>query len=116
MIRHLIWDVDGTMFDTYPAIVDSLSAAAMDLGVSAPREEIHELALVSIDHCLETLCATNDLSLDLMTERFALHYQEVPPRTNLPSTEWRMCASSSTHGLGSTSSSPIADAAAWTTC
>jgi len=84
VIRHLIWDVDGTLFDTYPAIVGSLHAAAMDLGATPTREEIHDLALVSIDHCLDTLSATYDLNLDLITESFARHYQEVSPADQPP--------------------------------
>ena len=84
MIRHLIWDVDGTLFDTYPAIVGSLLAAAGDLGAPATYEETHDLALVSIDHCLDTLAATYDLSLDLLGADFDRRYQEVPPADQPP--------------------------------
>ena len=84
MIRHLIWDVDGTLFDTYPAIVGSLQAAAVDLGAPATYEETHDLALVSIDHCLATLSATYDLSLDTLGEDFDRRYQEVPPEDQPP--------------------------------
>ena len=84
MIRHLIWDVDGTLFDTYPAIVGSLLAAAVDLGAPATYEETHDLALVSIDHCLGTLAATYDLSLDLLGADFDRRYQEVPPADQPP--------------------------------
>jgi phosphoglycolate phosphatase-like HAD superfamily hydrolase len=84
MIRHLIWDVDGTLFDTYPAIVGSLHAAAVDLGAPATHEETHDLALVSIDRCLATLSTTYDLPLDLLTEGFAWHYQEVSPADQPP--------------------------------
>ena len=79
MIRHLIWDVDGTLFDTYPAIVGSLHAAAVDLGAPATYEETHDLALVEIDHCLATLSATYDLSLDMLGADFERRYQQVPP-------------------------------------
>ena len=84
MIRHLIWDVDGTLFDTYPAIVGSLHAAAVDLGAPATYEETHDLALVSIDHCLATLSATYDLSLDMLGADFDRRYQEVPPEDQPP--------------------------------
>ena len=84
MIRHLIWDVDGTLFDTYPAIVGSLQAAAVDLGAPATYEETHDLALVSIDHCLATLSATYDLSLDTLGADFDRRYQEVPPADQPP--------------------------------
>lgn len=84
VIRHLIWDVDGTLFDTYPAIVGSLQATAVDLGAPATYEETYDLALVSIDHCLETLSGTYDLSLDMLGADFARRYQEVPPEDQPP--------------------------------
>ena len=84
MIRHLIWDVDGTLFDTYPAIVGSLQAAAVDLGAPATHEETLDLALVSIDHCLATLSATYDLSLDTLGADFDRRYQAVPPEDQPP--------------------------------
>ena len=84
MIRHLIWDVDGTLFDTYPAIVGSLQDAAVDLGAPATHEETHDLALVSIDHCLATLSATYDLSLDTLGADFDRRYQAVPPEDQPP--------------------------------
>lgn len=84
VIRHLIWDVDGTLFDTYPAIVGSLHAAAVDLGAPATYGETHDLALVEIDHCLATLSATYDLSLDMLGADFARRYQQVPPEDQPP--------------------------------
>jgi len=54
LIQHLIWDVDGTLFDTYPAIARSFQAAAHDLGAPAAYDEVMRLALVSVDHCLTT--------------------------------------------------------------
>lgn len=84
MIRHLIWDVDGTLFDTYPAIVGSLHAAAVELGAPATYEETHDLALVSIDHCLGTLSVTYGLALDLLADGFARQYQQVSPADQPP--------------------------------
>ncbi len=94
VIRHLIWDVDGTLFDTWPAIVGSLGSAALERGAPATRAEVHDLALVSVDHCLETLSATYSISLDLLAGGFARHTRRIPPRTSLPSTEPRRCAGS----------------------
>ena len=84
MIRHLIWDVDGTLFDTYPAIVRSFQAALRDLGAAAAYDEIMRLALISVDHCLATLSATSSLSSADLEERFAQHYQTVTPEDQPP--------------------------------
>ena len=36
-VRHLFWDFDGTLFDSYPEILDSFMKGLEDLG-------LHELA------------------------------------------------------------------------
>lgn len=74
MIRNLIWDVDGTLFDTYPAIELAFQAAAGDLGAQVPRERIAELVQVSLDHCLEVLAATCRLSAGELETAFASRY------------------------------------------
>ena len=93
MIQHLIWDVDGTLFDTYPAIARSMQAAARDLGVAAPYDEVMRLALVSVDHCVTTLSATYALSSRRSgrTLRSALSR---PSRRKIsrPLPEWKRCA------------------------
>ena len=84
MIRHLIWDVDGTLFDTYPAIVRSLQAAAADRGAQVGYEEVRELALVSVDHCLTNLSTTYRVPVGELAEGFARHYSAVSPADQPP--------------------------------
>jgi phosphoglycolate phosphatase-like HAD superfamily hydrolase len=84
VIRHLIWDVDGTLFDTYPAIVRSFQAALYDLGALAAYDEIMRLVLISVDHCLTTLSTSCSLSADELEERFVQHYQTVTPEDQPP--------------------------------
>ena len=31
-IQHFIWDFDGTLFDTYPVIIDDLRCALQEYG------------------------------------------------------------------------------------
>lgn len=49
MLRHLIWDFDGTLFDTYPALVTAYQRALALHGFSAPCDEIHALMRKSVD-------------------------------------------------------------------
>jgi phosphoglycolate phosphatase-like HAD superfamily hydrolase len=77
MIRNLIWDFDGTLFDTYPAIVSSLRAAVGDLVVPPSFEEVRDLAMVSIDGCLETMSTTYDLPLEELGAEFERNYRDV---------------------------------------
>lgn len=43
MFRHIIWDFDGTLFDTYPCMTIALSAALKERGISAPDGELYSL-------------------------------------------------------------------------
>lgn len=43
MFRHIIWDFDGTLFDTYPCMTIALSAALKERGIAAPDEELYSL-------------------------------------------------------------------------
>jgi HAD superfamily hydrolase (TIGR01509 family) len=84
MIQHLIWDVDGTLFDTYPAIARSFQAAAHDLGAPAAYDEVMRLAQVSVDHCVTTLSNAYALPADQLEERFEQHYRIITPEDQPP--------------------------------
>ena len=97
MIRNLIWDFDGTLFDTYPAIVNSLRAAVGDLAVPPSFEEVRDMALVSIDGCLTTMSTTYDIPLEELEARFERHYRDVtaddqPPFDGVPEVCELICA------------------------
>ena len=97
MIRNLIWDFDGTLFDTYPAIVNSLRAAVADLAVPPSFEKVRDMALVSIDGCLTTMSTTYDIPLEELEARFERHYRDVtaddqPPFDGVPEVCELICA------------------------
>jgi HAD superfamily hydrolase (TIGR01509 family) len=84
LIRHLIWDVDRTLFDTYPAFVRAFSAALAEMGHSAPQERLAGLAAVSIGHCAEVLAPECRCQPQDLLERFSAHYRAVPPEEQPP--------------------------------
>jgi phosphoglycolate phosphatase-like HAD superfamily hydrolase len=84
MIRDLIWDLDGTLFDTYPAISAAFQAALRRLGADAPTEEIMPLARVSFGHCAEQLSARTGLPAGEILETFFELYADIPPDTSPP--------------------------------
>lgn len=84
MIRNLIWDFDGTLFDTYPAIVSSLRAAVGDLAAPPSFDEVRDMALVSIDGCLTTMSTTYNLPLQELEAGFERHYRDVTPDEQPP--------------------------------
>ena len=58
---YLIWDFDGTLFDTYPALVRSIERALADRDLVVPRGELEGMLAQTLQFCFETL-----------VERFAL--------------------------------------------
>ena len=84
MIRYLIWDVDGTIFDTYPAMARAFGAALNDLGAEAPLERIESLARQRLSHCAAMLAREADVSLEELREGFAQHYKSTPPQAQAP--------------------------------
>jgi HAD superfamily hydrolase (TIGR01549 family) len=82
--QHLIWDVDGTLFDTYPAIARSMQAAARDLGAPVAYDEVMRLVLVTVDHCVTTLTATYALAADQLEELFDQRYRTITPEDQPP--------------------------------
>lgn len=47
MIRNIIWDFDGTLFDTYPGTVNSFKRALKDIGIDETNENILNYMKVS---------------------------------------------------------------------
>ena len=55
--RNIIWDFDGTLFDTYPGMCRSLRQAMESIGIRVTEEELLPRFLVSmrvaIEYCAE---------------------------------------------------------------
>lgn len=84
MFRNIIWDVDGTLFDTYPAIARAFQAALNDLGEDASLDWIESLAKISLSHCVTTLANQCQLDEKDIGQAFGAHYDHTPPAEQPP--------------------------------
>ena len=84
MISNILWDVDGTLFDTYPAITYAFSKSLNGLGLSVALNVIDGLARESISYCVETLSQRYKLDPDLLRRHFAASYRTVNPAKQPP--------------------------------
>lgn len=84
MIRNLIWDVDGTLFDTYPAFARSFAAALDDFGNAAPLDWIESLARKTLGHCASALASEFQLDPEKVMLGFRRHYRAIPPEQQPP--------------------------------
>ena len=79
MIRNIIWDVDGTLFDTYPAIVKAFQAALNDFGEEPALGWLDGLAKISLNHCVATLANQYHIDEEAIGKDFQKHYDKVRP-------------------------------------
>jgi HAD superfamily hydrolase (TIGR01509 family) len=84
VIKNILWDLDGTVFDTYPAITYAISKSLNELGFSLALNVIDGLARQSIDHCMETLSQRFKLDPNLLRAQFENSYHEVSPAKQIP--------------------------------
>jgi phosphoglycolate phosphatase-like HAD superfamily hydrolase len=84
MLKNIIWDVDGTLFDTYPAIARAFRLALNDLGRDSPLDQIESLARGSMDKCIQALAAEHGLSGQQITAGFSAHYAAMKPEDEPP--------------------------------
>lgn len=63
MYKHIIWDFDGTLFDSYPAMTQAFKKALEEEGIYETSEKIMSLMKVSMSHLIEYYkmnCKMND--------------------------------------------------------
>ncbi len=76
MIDYLFWDLDGTIFNTYPAINAAFQKAAAELGVNLPLEKIAALTSVNWSFCANTIADEYDLDIDQIHREYMKFYSE----------------------------------------
>jgi len=83
-IQNILWDMDGTLFDTYPAITYAISKSLNEMGVTIALNVIDGLVRQSIERCIVTLSQRFKLDPDLLRARFAESYQRIDPAHQPP--------------------------------
>jgi HAD superfamily hydrolase (TIGR01549 family) len=74
--RYLIWDFDGTLFDTYPALIKALECGLADYNLMVPRADIAALLSQTLDICIHTLTTQHGLNLEAFEERVSFHHRQ----------------------------------------
>lgn len=84
MISNIIWDVDGVLFNTYPAITYALSKSLNRMGKPVALNLIDGLVRQSFQHCVDTLCRRYKVDPDLLLKHFTAIYRTVSPQNQPP--------------------------------
>ena len=72
--KHVIWDLDGTLLDTYPATDGALVAALGELGREVSLETVRRLTRITLAHAIRTLAAHFGLPEAEVYSRYEQHY------------------------------------------
>lgn len=55
MYKHIIWDFDGTLFDSYPVMTSAMLSALDEIGIQESKNTILQLMKVSMSHMMTVL-------------------------------------------------------------
>jgi HAD superfamily hydrolase (TIGR01509 family) len=82
--KHIIWDVDGTLFDTYPAISAAILAAVAEQGVKVDRAIVTQMAMTSLGTTLPTLAKHYKLDHERLYVRYEFFLAGTPLGSQRP--------------------------------
>ncbi|HOU14325.1 MAG TPA: HAD-IA family hydrolase [Anaerolineae bacterium] len=77
MIKYLIWDAGGTLFDTYPAVVEACRVALNGFGKDAPSEWVLALCKQTTSHGIHTLADMFSLNEETFQQHFKQSYEDI---------------------------------------
>ena len=78
-LTALVWDFDGTLYDTYPVLSRTLADATRELGIPTDPDEALTLMKQSLHHALVTLAARGQTDPDLLRQAYRRHEALTPP-------------------------------------
>ncbi|MFN2109151.1 MAG: HAD hydrolase-like protein [Anaerolineae bacterium] len=77
MIKYLFWDAGGTLFDTYPAVVEACRVALNGFGKDAPSEWVLALCKRTTSYGIHTLADAFSLDEETFQEHFRQSYEDI---------------------------------------
>jgi phosphoglycolate phosphatase-like HAD superfamily hydrolase len=82
--KNIIWDVDGTLFDTYPAISAAILAALAEQGITIDREIVTRMAMTSLGTTLPDLAKRFKLDHERLYVRYDFFLTGTPLGSQRP--------------------------------
>lgn len=88
-VRHVFWDFDGTLLDSYPAMTRAFVSAAAEHGVTVAPGRVLDLLKDCLSHCCAVVGAESSLSPQTLHDTFRRHEQSellrgLPPMPGVP--------------------------------
>lgn len=81
---YLIWDFDGTLFDTYPPLIRAIERALADFDAAESYDVIADMLRGTLADTLNTLSSVHDLDRALLESRMTYYHGQASVRDNRP--------------------------------
>ncbi|MGX9807707.1 HAD-IA family hydrolase [Exiguobacterium acetylicum] len=79
MLKHFIWDFDGTLFDTYPVLVDVFIELLEREGRLVERERVAELMAISTKTTYEAFCVSDEFIATYKQQKTTIEFDRSRP-------------------------------------
>lgn len=83
MFKNIIWDFDGTLFDTYPCMVYAFKEALKEIGVDEDESEILKYLKISVGDAINHFTELYPIN-EGFSERFHYYQKTYPAEKVLP--------------------------------
>lgn len=77
MFNDIMWDFDGTLFDTYPAIAEAFKKALKESGIEQTEEEILNQVRISMTHAINYYRDNFSIDAKDLAGKYAKHEGEI---------------------------------------
>lgn len=84
MFKDIIWDFDGTLFDTYSAIAGAFRRALMEEGIEQTEEEILKQIRISITHGINYYRDNYSMNVEKFVDRFVKYENRIDETMTFP--------------------------------
>ncbi|GGR04837.1 HAD hydrolase-like protein [Deinococcus ruber] len=113
--KHVLWDLDGTLLDTYPATDAALMAALASLGAAVSVDDVRPLTRLTLAHAIQVQARHWKLPEDAIWTAYEREYQRLG-QTAAPALPGALEAMRAVHaggGLNLLATHRDRDGAAW---
>jgi phosphoglycolate phosphatase-like HAD superfamily hydrolase len=82
--KYMLWDFDGTLFDTYPPLIQAIEDALAEFEIGEPRDVITRLLDDTLSACVVTLTEKHGLDGAAFEARIHHYWRQTTPQDNPP--------------------------------
>lgn len=83
-MKDLIWDFDGTLFNTYPWMTRCFKMALEDMGVMETEYEVFKKIKISVKESVEYYSRKYKIDADMLGEIYSSYQKEIDNEATLP--------------------------------